>query len=175
LDSANVKLSELAQQRTPPAADARALAAPATAGSSAGDLRSQLDTLRKKVWALESERNELQQKLAAFELSGQNPGLAERKAREESGAKLAAALQSAKMLRDENDQLKATVAQANQAKAEAEASLAKARALLPLATQAGNLREQLNQAQAQAAQLIEENSRLKTRLATARRQRAPPR
>lgn len=166
LASANVKLSELAQQRSAPAADARALAAPGAAAPVDGDLRAQLDTLRKKVWALESERSELQQKVAALEAGGQNPGLAELKAREETNAKLSAALQSAKMLRDENEHLKTSVAQATQAKAEAEANLAKARAMLPLATQAGTLRDQLNQAQAQAAQLIEENSRLKARLAT---------
>lgn len=165
LDSANVKLSELAQQRTAAAGDARSLAAPETTSADPGDLRGQLESLRKKVWTLESERSELQQKLAAIEAAGKAPGLAELKAREETNAKLTAALQSAKMLRDENDQLKASVAQAAKAKAEVEADLAKAKALQPLAMQAGTLREQLTQAQNQAAQLIEENSRLKARLA----------
>ena len=166
LDSANVKLSELAQQRTAPAGDARALTAPETAADP-GDLRGQLDTLRKKVWSLESERNELQQRLTAIEAAGKAPGLAELKAREETNAKLTAALQSAKMLRDENDQLKANVAQAAKAKAEVDADLVKAKAVLPLAMQAETLREQLNQAQTQAGKLIEENSRLKARLAVA--------
>lgn len=167
LDSANVKLSELAQQRTAPAADARSLSAPETAAADPGDLRVQLDTLRKKVWSLESERNELQQRLAAIEAAGKEPGLAELKAREETNAKLTAALQSAKMLRDENDQLKANVAQTAKAKADVEADLVKAKAALPLAMQAETLREQLNQTQAKANKLLDENAQLKARLMTA--------
>ena len=167
LDTANTKLSALAQQRTAPAAEARALAAPDNAAPSAGDadLRAQLDTLRKQVWTLESERNDLQQKLTAIETAGKAPGLAEVKARAEAEARLTAALESAKMLRDENDQLKAGAAELAKSKGDLEAELAKARSAFPLAQQAQGLRDQLTQAQAQANSLIDENAKLKARLA----------
>ena len=164
LDVANTKLSALAQQRTAPAAEARSLAAPETGAADSGDLRAQLEMLRKKVWSLESERNELQQQLSAIETAGKAPGLAELKARAETETKLTAALGSAKMLRDENDHLKTAAAESAKAKADLEADLAKAKAILPMAVQATTLREQLNQAQAQASQLVDENSRLKARL-----------
>ena len=170
LDSANPTLTALAQQRTAPAAEARALAAPssATAASPAADsteLRAQLDTLRKKVWSLESERDDLQQKLTAIETAGKAPGLAEIKARAENEAKLTAALESAKMLRDENDNLKASAAELAKNKADLEAELARARTALPLAAQAQTLRDQLTQVQAQATALADENNRLKARIA----------
>ena len=160
LDSANTRLSALAQQRTAPAGEARALAAP-----DAGDLPAQLEELRKKVWSLESERTNLQQQLAAAEAAAKTPGLAETKARAETEAKLAAALDSAKMLRDENDHLKSSAAEFTKSKADLEAELAKAKSAVPLAAQAQTLRDQLLQTQAQAAALVEENSRLKARLA----------
>ncbi len=168
LDAANTKLSTLAQQRTAPAAEARALAAPdATTPADANDLRTQLETLRKKVWSLESERDELQQQLSAIEAAGKAPGLAELKARAETNAKLTAALESAKMLRDENDQLKASAEAAAKIRADLEADIAKTKSILPLAVQAQALRDQLTQAQAQASQLVDENTRLKARLAVA--------
>lgn len=168
LDTANTKLTALAQQRTAPAAEARALAAPETAATptvDSADLRAQLDTLRKKVWSLEGERNDLQQKLTAIETAGKAPGLAEIKARDENEAKLTAALESAKMLRDENDQLKANTAELAKSKADLEAELAKARTAFPLAAQAQTLRDQLTQVQAQANALMNENAGLKARIA----------
>jgi nucleoid-associated protein YgaU len=165
LDSANTKLTALAQQRTAPAAEARGLAPADAKPGDENDVRVQLDSLRKKVWSLESERNELQQQLSAIESAGKAPGLAEIKARADTAAKLTAALNSAKMLRDENDQLKANVETAAKARATLEAELASARAAVPLAAQAGTLREQLRAAQAQATTLVEENSKLKARLA----------
>jgi len=166
LESANGKLSALAQQRTAPAADARTLASPGDPASS-GELRTQLEELRKKVWSLESERNALQQQLAVIETAGKAPGLADVKARAESEARLTAALESAKMLRDENDHLKASVAEAAKSKADLEAELARARTALPLADQVPALRDQLRTAQAQASSLVDENSKLKARLALA--------
>jgi nucleoid-associated protein YgaU len=171
LDTANTKLTVLAQQRTAPAAEARALNAPGSDGSTkagAGEspeLRAQLDTLRKKVWSLESERNELQQKVSALETAGKTPSLAEIKARAESEVKLTAALEGAKMLRAENDQLKSSASELAKSKNDLEAELARARAVLPLAAQAQTLREQLQQVQTQAASLADENSKLKARLA----------
>ena len=162
LETANTQLTALSQQRTAPAAAAGALAAPDST-----ELSGQLDALRKKVWSLESERNDLQQKLTAIETAGRAPGLGEIKARAETDAKLTAALASAKMLRDENDRLKTGTAELTKAKADAEAELAKARTAFPLAAQAQTLREQLTQAQAQAATLVDENSKLKARLAMA--------
>ncbi len=161
LATANTRLTALAQQRTAPAADARAL----NATGSEAELRGQLDTLRKQVWTLESERNDLQQKLSALETAGKTPGLAEIKARAESESKLTAALEGAKMLRAENDQLKSSTAELTKTKAELEVELTKARAAFPLAAQAQTLREQLQQVQSQAASLADENSKLKARLA----------
>ncbi len=165
LDTANTKITTLAQQRTAPAAEARALNAPDAAGDTT-ELRTQLDTLRQQVSSLERERNSLQQKLTAAETAGKSPGLAEIKARAETEAKLTAALESAKMLRDENDQLKTSAADLAKTKADLEAELAKARAIVPIAAQAQTLREQLQQVQSQAASLADENSKLKARLAT---------
>ena len=165
LNSANTKLTTLAQQRTAPAAEARGLAPADGKPGDEGDIRTQLDSLRKKVWSLESERNDLQQQLSAIEAAGKAPGLAEVKARAENEAKLTAALQSAKMLRDENDVLKASAETATKAKAALEAELAAARTAAPLAAQAGTLRDQLRAAQLQASALVDENSKLKARLA----------
>jgi nucleoid-associated protein YgaU len=167
LETANTKLSALAQQRTAPATGASALAAPAGTAADSADPRVQLETLRKKVWSLESERNALQQQLSAIEAAGKTPGLAELKARAESEAKLTAALESAKMLRDENDHLKSSTAELIKTRLELEAEVATARAATPLAAQLPALREQLRQAQTQASTLADENSRLKARLAAA--------
>lgn len=167
LDSANTKLTTLGQQRTAPAAEARALTAPDTAAGDSAELRTQLDSLRKKVWSLESERNELQQKLTAIETAGKTPALADVQARAETEAKLIAALAGAKMLRDENDSLKASAAALSKSKADLETELGRARSAFPLAAQAQTLREQLQQVQGQAASLLDENSRLKARLAMA--------
>ena len=164
LESANTKISALAQQRTPAAGDARSLAAPDA--DSAG-LRDQLETLRKKVWTLETERTDLQQKLAAAETAVKNPGLAETKARAESEAKLTAALESAKMLRDENTQLKTNALDLIKAKTDLEGELVKAKAAAPLAAQAQTLRDLLRQTEARASTLADENSMLKARLALA--------
>ena len=173
LESANTRISALAQQRTTPAAEARALAAPseanrAEAGATADntdstDLREQLEILRKKVWSLEGERTALQQQLAATEAAAKTPGLAETTARAETEARLAAALDSAKTLRDENDRLKTGTVELAKTRADLETELAKAKSAAPLAQ---TLRDQLVQAQTQAAALADENSRLKARLAT---------
>jgi chromosome segregation ATPase len=162
LESANTRISALAQQRTAAAGEARSIAAPDA--DSAG-LRDQLEVLRKKVWTLETERTALQQQLAAAETAAKNPGLAETKARAESEGKLTAALESAKMLRDENSQLKASATELAKTKADLEAELAKAKAAVPLAAQAQTLADLLRQTEARAATLSDENSMLKARLA----------
>ena len=141
LESANTRISTLAQQRSASAAEARSLT---TTDADPSNLRTQLDELRKKVWSLESERAALQQQLAASEAAAKNPSLADTKARAETEAKLAAALDSAKMLRDENSQLKASAA--------------------PLTAQALSLRDQLRQTEARVSALSDENSMLKARL-----------
>jgi chromosome segregation ATPase len=167
LDTANTRITALAQQRTATAGEARGLAAAGsdpTAGESA-ELRAQLDTLRKRVWTLESERNDLQQKLAVVEAAAKTPNLAEVQARAESEAKLAAALDGARMLRAENDQLKSNTAALTKTKSDLESELSRARAAFPLAAQAQTLREQLQQVQGQAASLADENSKLKARIA----------
>ena len=159
LESANTRLTALAQQRTAPAAEARALA---PADSDAAELRTQLESLRQKVSALEAERTTLQQQLAA---KASSPG--DSKALADAQAQLIAALNGAKMLRDENDQLKTATTELTKAKTELEGELTKAKAAAPLAAQAQTLREQLAQTQAQATALTEENIQLKTRLGTA--------
>jgi nucleoid-associated protein YgaU len=167
LASANSKVSALAQQRTAAAADARALTAPsaeAKPGESA-ELRGQLDALRKRVFVLEGERDTLQQKLTAAETAAQAPALAEIKARAETESKLTAALQSARMLRAENDSLKASTDELARTKSALQAELDRAKTVLPLANQAQSLRDQLAQVQTQAATLVDENTKLKARLA----------
>lgn len=164
LQSANSQISALAQQRTGAAGDARALAAP---DANSADLRTQLETLRKTVWSLESERTELQQKLAAAEAIAKNPAFAEAQAHVETKAKLAEALENAKMLRDENDHLKASVADFVKTKGDLETALAKAKSDTPDPAQTQSLHDQLRQTQAQASALADENSQLKTRLAAA--------
>jgi chromosome segregation ATPase len=160
LSTANTQLSDLARQRTAPAAPAKAIGA-----TESPELRTQLDALRKQVWSLETERNELQQKLAAAEAAAKTPNLADVRARAEAEGKLAAALENAKMLRDENDHLKASTNELARTKTDLESELAKARATLPLAAQAQTLRDQLALAQAQATSLADENTKLKARLA----------
>lgn len=156
LDSANGRLSALAQQRTAPAAEARALA-PADPDST--ELRTQLESLRQKVTALEAERATLQQQLAA-----KLPTLADTKALADTQAQLIAALNGAKMLRDENDVLKTASAELTKAKTELENELAKAKTSAPASAPSQTLRDQLAQVQAQASALSEENAQLKTRL-----------
>jgi chromosome segregation ATPase len=156
LDAANTKISALAQQRTAAAGDAKAISV--TEGAAAvGDieLRAQLDTLRKKVWSLESERAELQQQLTIAENKIKNPGAAEAKA-------LADALASAKMLRDENETLKTANTDLTKTRTDLENQLAKVQAAVPGAV--GAIREELAQTQAVVNQLTEENGRLKARL-----------
>ena len=162
LQSANSRISALAQQRTGAAGDARALTAP---DANSADLRTQLETLRKTVWSLESERTELQQKLAAAEAIAKNPTFAEAQAHVETKAKLAEALENAKMLRDENDHLKASVTDFVKTKGDLETALAKAKSDALDPTQSQSLHDQLRQAHAQASTLADENAQLKTRLA----------
>ncbi len=139
LESANSKISALSAQRTASAGEAKSIAPAAET-----ELRAQLTSLQEKVTTLETERTTLQRQLAAAEIAAKTPGLAETKALADTQAQLIAALGSAKMLRDENDSLKAA------------------------ATQAGSLKEQLAQVQAKATSLSEENAQLKSRLASAR-------
>ena len=163
LDSANTKISALAQQRTAAAGDARALTAPSAAGdaidaaakSDSAELRGQLEVLRKKVWSLEAERAELQQQLTAAENQIKRPGEAEAKT-------LADALSSAKMLRDENEQLKSANTELARNKTDLESVLAKAQSSVPNAV--STIREELAQTQAVVNNLSEENNRLKARL-----------
>lgn len=164
LDSANGRLSALAQQRTAPASEARALA-PADADTV--ELRTQLEALRQKVTALEAERSTLQLQLAA------KPAGADPKVLADTQAQLIAALNGAKMLRDENDTLKASSTELAKAKTDLEAELAKAKAAAPAAGQPQTLRDQLAQVQAQAAALSEENAQLKNRLNAASATAAP--
>lgn len=147
LDSANTRLSTLAQQRTAPATAASGLA-PADADTA--ELRGQLETLRQKVTALESERTTLQQQLA-------KGSQVDSKAFADAQSQLITALNGAKMLRDENDHLKT-------AKTDLEAQLAKARTDAPAGQ---TLRDQLAQAQAQVTALNDENTQLKSRLGSA--------
>ncbi len=165
LESANTKISALSQQRTGAAAEARALAA--TDSTDSIELRNQLESLRKKVGSLESERTILQQQVAAMEAAAKNPNLAELQARSSLETKLSAALASAKMLRDENDQLKTGASELTRAKTELEAELTKAKAAGASVAQTQSLRDQLRLTQAQAATLAEENASLKARLASA--------
>ena len=162
LETANIKLSALAQQRTAAAGDAKSLASAdpgaAAPASDSAELRAQLETLRKKVWSLEAERAELQQQLTAAENQIKHPGDAEAKA-------LADALSSAKMLRDENDQLKAANTDLAKNKTDLEAVLAKSQAALPAAVSA--IRDELAQTQAVVNSLTEENKTLKARLGVA--------
>jgi chromosome segregation ATPase len=158
LTTANEKLSVLAQQRTAAAGDAKALGPAGAAAELSGDaleLRAQLETLRKKVWALEAERNQLQQQLAAAEDRIKRPGEAEAKA-------LADALANAKMLRDENENLKGANIELTHAKNDLEAQLAKAQAGGSASVAA--LRDELAQTQATVNSLNDENARLKARL-----------
>jgi nucleoid-associated protein YgaU len=80
-------------------------------------------------------------------------------------AKLAVALRSYTLLRDENDQLKADQEKNATEKAALEAQLAVTKSALPVAAQAAGLREQLRQTQDQLAALELENNQLKTQLA----------
>ncbi len=146
LDGANTRLTVLAQQRTSTAGDAKGLA-PA---EDAAELRGQLEALRQKVSALEAERTTLQQQLSS------KGSQVDAKALADSQQQLIAALNSAKMLRDENDHLKTS-------KTELETELSKARA----GGANESLRDQLAQVQAKAAALAEENAQLKSRLASA--------
>lgn len=127
--------SALAQQRTGAAADARSLAAEHAAETAA--LKNELAALRTKVDALSAERATLQQKLGVTDLAHVE-------------AKLSSALASASTLRNENEGLKAQLTQLKNGAAGAAG--------------ADTLRDQLRDAQAQAAALVEENSQLKARL-----------
>lgn len=166
LDSANTRLTALAQQRTAPASDARALA-PADAVTA--ELRTQLESLRQKVSALEAERSTLQQQLAA-----KTPNLAETKALADTQAQLIAALNGAKMLRDENDQLKTATTELSKAKTALESELTKANSSATNTAPSQSLRDQLAQVQAQANALADENAQLKNRLGTAARPTTAP-
>jgi nucleoid-associated protein YgaU len=85
--------SALAQTRTGSAQAASSLVAEHAAETAA--LKQELGELRSKVDVLATERSSLEQKLSALP---------------DAAAKLASALRSAAMLRDENDQLKARLA-----------------------------------------------------------------
>lgn len=82
-----------------------------------------------------------------------------------SDAKLAIVLRSYSLLRDENDQLHATLEKLTNEKASLEAQLNVAKTAMPLAEQATALHEQLRQMQDQLAALSTENNQLKTKLA----------
>ena len=162
LDSANTRLSALAQQRTGAAPEASGLA-PAGVSTDA-ELRTQLESLQQKVTALEAERATLKQQVASKE---SNPEDLKKLA--DAQAQLVSALNGAKMLRDENDLLKSTATTLARSKAELEAEVARANAV----TTAQSLRDQLAQAQAQANALSEENAQLKTRLSAGPPPRIP--
>ncbi|MBI4622073.1 MAG: LysM peptidoglycan-binding domain-containing protein [Verrucomicrobia bacterium] len=161
LKSVAPNASALAQQRTGAAAEARSLISEHAAETAA--LKQQLDTLRAKVEALAAERAELKQQLAGTESAprGPSPELANVE------AKLANALRSASLLRDENEQLKAVSVQLAAAKSDLEGKFTQLRGAAPAAAQVQTLRDQLRDAQNQASALSEENARLKSRLAGA--------
>jgi nucleoid-associated protein YgaU len=146
LKSAAPNASALAQQRTGAAADARSLVAEHAAETAA--LKQELANLRTKVDALSAERAELKQQLGAD--GTPRPPPAELANVE---AKLTSALRESSLLKDENDLLKGQL------------SLLKNGA----AGSAGadTIRDQLRDTQAQAAALIEENAKLKTKLLAA--------
>lgn len=79
-------------------------------------------------------------------------------------SKLAVALRSYSLLDAEADRLRAANAQLIAEKSTLEAKLTEVQAAVPLATQAGALREQLRQTQAQMAAYAEENLQLRTKL-----------
>jgi nucleoid-associated protein YgaU len=133
--------STLAQQRTGAAAEARTLAA--EQANEIISLKQDLDGLRAKLGALEGERAQLKQQLAAAPAADL--------------ANVEARLTTA--LRDNSD--------LRSAKADLETELARLKTM-PAATEAQNLREQLQAAKAAASALTEENTRLRTRLTTNR-------
>lgn len=143
LASVSPEASALAQQRTGTAAEARSLASEHAAEIAA--LKQELDRSRTQLAALETERGELKQHLASLETANQSNSL----------------------LREENDQLKATSVQLQATKSELENQLARLKHG-SASEQVQVLREQLQAAQTQAATLTEENSRLKSRVATSR-------
>lgn len=144
LKSAAPNSSALAQQRTGAAADARSLIAEHAAETTA--LKQQLTELRSKVDALSAERAELKQQLG----DAPRPAAADLANIE---AKLSSALRDASQLRTENDHLKGQLSQLKSGAAGAAG--------------AETLRDQLRDAQAQAAALSDENAKLKSRLAAA--------
>ena len=169
LETANTKISVLSRQRTAAAGDATSLAVSdnATAPlSDSADLRTQLEGLRKKVWSLAAERHELQQQLTAAENQIKRPGVAEAKA-------MADALSSAKMLREENEQLKSSNVELAKNKSDLEAVLAKSQAALPAAV--GAIREELAQTKAMISSLTDENARLKARQSPRQQRQRHPR
>lgn len=180
LDDTRTQLSALQQQRTAQAGAARVIAtggsgtgvspaplppaAGATAGTPAGetsgDARAQLDQLRKRVWALEAERAQLQQQLTGSDTAPSAASVAgDAKALADAQTKLTAALESAKTLRTENEQLKNNNAELTHRKTALESDL-KARSTLTTQT----MSEQLVQAQNQITALSSENAQLRARL-----------
>jgi len=137
--------SALAQLRAGSATDARSLNAEVAAENAA--LLQQLGALREKVGALETERDQLRQQLAA----ATRPDLANLEAR------LADALDQLKTARSD---LSTTTA----AKTALEGRLAQLKSGAA-SSETQSLRAQLQQAQAQASALTEENAQLKSRLA----------
>jgi LysM repeat protein len=139
---------------------------PADSGTEVAALTSQLDALRAKVESLEAERAALQRQLAAAPTgeNGPKPESADQAAAE---AKLAVALRSYTLLRDENDQLKASAEKISEEKSQLAAQLAVTKSAVPVAAQAGALREQLRQTQAQVGALAAENAQLRSRVGAA--------
>lgn len=132
--------SLLAQQRTGAAAEARSLAAEHAAEIAA--LKRQLDASHAQLDTLENERTRLQAQLASVQdVTEDNT-----------------------QLRDENESLKAASAQLQATKAELETQLARLRHGTS-SQHVQVLREQLQSTQAQAAALVDENARLKARVA----------
>ena len=153
--------SGLASQRTGAAPAASSLIADRSAETTA--LRQELDVLRTRVELLTAERASLKQQLSAVETDsrGPSPELANVE------AKLASALRNASLLRDENEQLKTASNQLTSAKTELETQLSQLKSGGAPATQVQALRDQLRDAQSLATTLTEENTRLKSRLASA--------
>jgi nucleoid-associated protein YgaU len=142
----------LAHLRTGSAAGAQSIGSPPNEDSA---LPQQLALLRTKVDALETERAQLKQQLAAAESAAHPPAeLANVQAR------LAGALA-------ENAALKSTATELSAAKVDLETQLAKLKSGTAPAAEIQTVRDQLHEAQARATALTAENAQLKSRLASA--------
>jgi len=149
--------SVLARERTGAAAAASSLIAEHAAETAA--LKEQLNSLLETVQNLTAERTRLNDQLTAAAATLQLPASNQ----PDVESRLATALRGARMLRDENEQLKAVSSEWSSTKVELESQLSQLRAVAA-GNDAQSLRAQLQAVQFQAAALTEENARLTSRL-----------